>query len=452
MTTDSKLLLASLSILSLILPSICFLFHCVLCTILATRCHFPPSSYTLFTPEGLVQILSTSQPCGPKSRPDGSLALEDVEPGTSCIAVCSRYSCAFTRHTTIHLNVPPPDDTKFAFWRRKTTSVAIAVFAPEIVVVNAFRQWRLARAFVRALNQIAIKNNGEKFKVRFNCSIHTEDFIIWLQSWYNQSGNHFDIVYGHFAAMGGFAADVEQIYNVTRRTTITPHGIIFLARRGRFCQVNGGHIQDKSKADLLANGLVCVQVLWVAGQAIKRKLAGYPMTLLEIHTLVHVCALLMYCLWLQKLLNVQDQTLISFEDDQTTLTYMLQTSQSKFPPRYRGFNVKRPYYPVQREECVMDILDVAEPQRLCGENYGEERGTAAVSFAGRHSRRRPGTRPNIDILSLVEQRTRWDNASISNESILEDVYTDLQRLNSLYCLLWPGFNLFAPVTLTEDWA
>ncbi|PMD13263.1 hypothetical protein NA56DRAFT_738505 [Hyaloscypha hepaticicola] len=326
-------------------------------------------------------------------------------------------------------------DTKFAFWRRKTTSVAIAVFAPEIVVVNAFRQWRLARGFVRALNQIAIKNNGEKFK-----------------SWYNQSGNHFDIVYGHFAAMGRFAADVEQIYNVTRRTTITPHGIIFLARRGRFCKVNGGHIQDKSKADLLANGLVCVQVLWVAGQAIERKLAGYPMTLLEIHTLVHVCALLMYGLCFQRLLNVQDQTLVSFEDDQTTLAYMLQTSQSKFPPRYRGFNVKRPYYPVQRGECVMDILDVAEPQRLCGENYGEERGTAAVSFAGRHSRRRPGTRPNIDILSLVVQRTRWDNASISNESILEDVYTDLQRLNSLYCLLWPGFNLFAPVTLTEDWA
>jgi hypothetical protein len=73
-------------------------------------------------------------------------------------------------YTAIHLNVPPPDDTKFAFWRRKTTSVAIAVFAPEIVVVNAFRQWRVARGFVKALNKIAIKNNDKKFKVRFHCS------------------------------------------------------------------------------------------------------------------------------------------------------------------------------------------------------------------------------------------------------------------------------------------
>jgi hypothetical protein len=202
---------------------------------------------------------------------------------------------------------------------------------------------------------------------------HTEDLIIWLQAWYNQPGNHFDMVYGHFAAMGGFAADVEHIHNVTKRTTITPHGIIFLAQRGRFCQVNRSHIQDKSKADLLAKGLVCVQVLWVAGQAVERKLAGYPMTLLEVHTIVHVvCALVMYGLWLQKPLNVQDQTLVSFADDQTTLAYMLQTTQSYFPSRYHGFNVQRPNYLTRRAECVMHILNVVKPQSIYVENIVEK--------------------------------------------------------------------------------
>jgi hypothetical protein len=202
---------------------------------------------------------------------------------------------------------------------------------------------------------------------------HIEDLIIWLQAWYNQPGNHFDMVYGHFAAMGGFAADVEHIHNVTKRITITPRGIIFLAQRGRFCQVNRSHIQDKSKADLLAKGLVCVQVLWVAGQAIERKLAGYPMTLLEVHTIVHVvCALVMYGLWLQKPLNVQDQTLVSFADDQTTLAYMLQTSQSDFPSRYHGFNVQRPNYLTRRAECVMQILNVVEPQSIYVENIVEK--------------------------------------------------------------------------------
>ena len=289
-----KTLLASLSILSLMLPSTSFDFTVVLRTSLPRRCHFYSASCTLFTPKRLVQTLSTSQPCGPRSRPDGLLALEDVELGISCTAVCSRYS-------------------------------------------------------------------------------YLGDLIILLQAWYNQPGNHFDMVYGHFAAMGGFAADVEHIHNITKRTTITPRGIVLLARRGKFCQVNRSHIQDKSKADLLAKGLVCVQVLWVAGQAIERKLAGYPMTLLEIHTLVHVvCALAMYGLWLQKPLNVQDQTLVSFEEDQATLAYMLQTSQSNFPSRYRGFSVQRPYCLARREECVMDILDVGEAQSLYVENIVEK--------------------------------------------------------------------------------
>ncbi|KUJ17077.1 uncharacterized protein LY89DRAFT_550286, partial [Mollisia scopiformis] len=52
------------------------------------------------------------------------------------------YSCLFTLllcvYTAIHMNVPPAGESKFAFWLRKTKWVAIAVFAPEIVVVNAF--------------------------------------------------------------------------------------------------------------------------------------------------------------------------------------------------------------------------------------------------------------------------------------------------------------------------
>lgn len=79
------------------------------------------------------------------------------------------YSCLFTLllcvYTAIHLNVPPPNDTKFSFWLRKTTSVAIAVFAPELVVVNAFRQWKVARGFIKELNEIALKSKDEKFKV-----------------------------------------------------------------------------------------------------------------------------------------------------------------------------------------------------------------------------------------------------------------------------------------------
>ena len=168
MTTNSKLCW-HLSIISLIIPSTCFLFHCGLAYQFSDTMSLPlrrvmhslHSRETVSNPVNLTALRTEIAPgwvAGPGGR------------GTWDIL----YSCLFTLllcvYTAIHLNMPPPDDTKFAFWRRKTTSVAIAVFAPEIVVVNAFRQWRVARGFVKELNEIAVKNNDEKFKVRFRCS------------------------------------------------------------------------------------------------------------------------------------------------------------------------------------------------------------------------------------------------------------------------------------------
>lgn len=240
------------------------------------------------------------------------------------------YSCLFTLllcvYTAIHLHVPPPNQTKFILWLKKTEWVAIAVFAPEIVVVTALEQWFLARYLMSELNKIAVKSDDEDFK-----------------RWYNRpdSHNRFDMVYSHYVVMGGFVADVEDIHNVLTRVTISVHGILYLAKHGHFCQVKRSHIADKSKADILAKGLVCIQVLWVAGQAVERKFAGYPITLLEIHTLVHVvCALFMYGLWAQKPLNVQEPTIISFPEDPDPLAFMLQSSCSIEKGAYSGFKLK----------------------------------------------------------------------------------------------------------------
>jgi hypothetical protein len=80
------------------------------------------------------------------------------------------YSCLFTLllcvYTAIHLNVPPPNDTKLTFWLRKTKWVAIAIFGPELVVYTAFEQWFLAKKFMKAINEAAAKSKVEKNKVR----------------------------------------------------------------------------------------------------------------------------------------------------------------------------------------------------------------------------------------------------------------------------------------------
>lgn len=114
------------------------------------------------------------------------------------------------------------------------------------------------------------------------------------------SSAKFDLRYGFYVVMGGLTLDVEKMHERESRMTLTPQGVIALAERGHFIDVRPETVSDKSKANIIAKTLVCTQVLWMAVQCLARKIIGYPLTLLEIHTMVHVvCALMMYTLWLK---------------------------------------------------------------------------------------------------------------------------------------------------------
>lgn len=94
--------------------------------------------------------------------------------------------------------------------------------------------------------------------------------------------------------------DVSDIHDIHSLLTLQPLGIIELAKKGYFLEISEKAIKDKSKADILAKLLVCVQVVWMVIQCIGRKVEGLPISLLEIHVLVHVaCALCMYALWIK---------------------------------------------------------------------------------------------------------------------------------------------------------
>ena len=80
--------------------------------------------------------------------------------------------------------------------------------------------------------------------------------------------------------------------------TLTPSAVLFFARRGVFFDVSSEEIIDKSKANVLGKFLICSQVIWFGIQVTARLVAGYPLALIEVHTVVHVlCALAMYALW-----------------------------------------------------------------------------------------------------------------------------------------------------------
>lgn len=119
------------------------------------------------------------------------------------------------------------------------------------------------------------------------------------------------LIYAWYVVMGGFTIDVSPLHDYYDVVTITHHGILALAKRGLFLQLRKESIKDKSKADFLAKGLVFIQVLFLIVQVSARKAEGLPISLLEIHTLVHVvCALSMYVTWWGKPLGIKDPTRI----------------------------------------------------------------------------------------------------------------------------------------------
>jgi hypothetical protein len=110
----------------------------------------------------------------------------------------------------------------------------------------------------------------------------------------------FSLVYCFFVIMGGFVIDTQEIDPKHAHLTITSDGILSLAAEGHFLSIDESQISDRSKADILAKGLVCLQVTWMLVQCVARKAAGYPLTALELHTFSHVCcALIIYVLWLK---------------------------------------------------------------------------------------------------------------------------------------------------------
>lgn len=80
------------------------------------------------------------------------------------------WSCLVTLtacvYTAIHLNIPPAHEGKRQFFWRKSKWVALALFAPEIVLYCALTQLLEARKLVKELNKLAGKHTKRKASTR----------------------------------------------------------------------------------------------------------------------------------------------------------------------------------------------------------------------------------------------------------------------------------------------
>lgn len=102
------------------------------------------------------------------------------------------------------------------------------------------------------------------------------------------------------------------MHNELTQLILSVDAVIDLTKQGHFFDVSSESIQDKSKADLLAKGLVVFQVSWLVVQSVARAYFHYPLSLLEVHTMVHVfCAMMVYSLWWHKPKDMNAPTLIN---------------------------------------------------------------------------------------------------------------------------------------------
>jgi len=145
------------------------------------------------------------------------------------------------------------------------------------------------------------------------------------------------IVHSFHAVMGGFAFETSKVLAEDKflpgsedRVAPSPEAVLFLAEHepDLLPKLSKADILDKSKADYLTKGLVCLQATWFVAQCITRLAQGLSLSLLEINTLAHTaCTLIIYALWWNKPLNIAPPTLISGTQMHSVCAYLCFLSQ-----------------------------------------------------------------------------------------------------------------------------
>ncbi|KAK0714480.1 hypothetical protein B0H67DRAFT_467533, partial [Lasiosphaeris hirsuta] len=128
------------------------------------------------------------------------------------------------------------------------------------------------------------------------------------------------IVHSYFALMRGYEVRIEPAdQNFLPRTRVLDEereGLRLIAEGFQALAQNfpdlipdqpREKIDNKSKGDAIAKNLVCFQAVWFCAQCFARLGQRLGISLLELNTLGYaLCALLIYCLWWNKPLDVRE--------------------------------------------------------------------------------------------------------------------------------------------------
>ena len=260
----------------------------------------------------------------------------------------------------------------------------LGLLAPEIVAYTAWYQQRAAVRLTAKMKAILIdsptsvtpRNAVTRFLacIDFRSSKSREKHVPKMHSAPDLRRHHpWTMTHSFYAIMGGFAFDMTEaepqfLPNGRSRLTINPKGLIYLAETAPklIPDLSKEFIRDKSNADGLAKLLVCLQALWFCMQCILRLAEGYAIALLELNVFGHaLCALLIYALWWQKPLDIEEPTLMSGEETWELCALMCMSSSTE---RERSLYLWETYL---RSRHGLYLVPAAGCELLNGSRFGD---------------------------------------------------------------------------------
>ncbi|KLU90681.1 hypothetical protein MAPG_10533 [Magnaporthiopsis poae ATCC 64411] len=247
--------------------------------------------------------------------------------GTMSILTSCLITLTASIYSALHLN-PPMEPGVWPVLRSKLSWLAVGILFPEFVVCCAIYQYKIARGLVSKLNRLHNESESDEIDEEFQ----------------------FDITYGFFILLGGAAVSIKDICPTKKEREklsegkplrpidetedgtglyrLTPEAVYELAKMGHFLYIRPEIINDKSKHNAIQKALILVQVCWMLVQCVVRKAYNLPLTLLELHTVVHIlCALVIYAMWWKKPHDVTTSELVDQRPFEDLIALMVQESR-----------------------------------------------------------------------------------------------------------------------------
>ena len=220
---------------------------------------------------------ASSEPVGYVQDPNGR--------GTPSLLISCVLTLILCVWSALHLNVPSRNHSAVGDAWLNTRWIITGIYAPELVVFAAWRQWCSAKLLQKLVTG-TLDNTSPKPSDNSDTSASSKPY-------------EWTMTHSFFACTGGFAFELEGLDAVDstdkdqekrqpQRMTLTARGAALLAQCGRLPKVDREDIEDKSKANDLAKATVIMQACWMLVQVIGRLAAKLPVTLLEVNTVAHV--------------------------------------------------------------------------------------------------------------------------------------------------------------------